>query len=90
MVATSIVTKIERKENPVTAFLGYIEMYFLLDCDYPQYYEVRLTALHFIFYEDGHIPLDILSHFNKIVEQYNKFKAGWKNNIWKCVFVVVA
>ena len=55
-------------------------MCYLLDCDYPQHYEVQLTALHFIFYEDGHIPLDILSHFNKIVEQDNKFKAGWKNN----------
>ena len=34
MVATSIVTKIERKENPVTALSVYIGMYYLLDCDY--------------------------------------------------------
>ena len=76
MRATSIIIKIERKENPVTAYLAYMEMYYLLDYDYPQHYEVALTALHFIIYEDKRIPVDILGHFNKIVEQYNKFKAG--------------
>ena len=80
MVTTSVVTKIKRKENPVTVLLAYIGMHYLLDCDYPQHSEVGLILLHFLFYKDRHIPVDILGHFNKIVEQYNKFKASWKNN----------
>ena len=73
MVATSIVTKIERKENPVTALLAYIGMYYLLNFHYLQHYEAGLTALHFVFFEDKHIPLDILSNYNKILEQYNNW-----------------
>ena len=56
-------------------------MYYLLDCDYRQYYEVGLAVLHFIFYENRPIPVDFLLHFNKTVEQYNNFKADWKNNL---------
>lgn len=37
MIATSIVAKIERKENTVTALSAYIGMYHLLDCNYLQH-----------------------------------------------------
>ena len=75
MSAASNVTKILRNQNPVTPLLAHIGMYYLLDCDYPQHYEVGLTALHFIFYESRRIPVDFLLHFNKIVKQYNNLIA---------------
>ena len=45
--------------------LAYIALYYLLDCDYDLQYEVGLTVLHYIFYEDRSIPVDILAHFKK-------------------------
>ena len=60
------------------ALLAYIGLYYLLDCDYPLQYEVGLTVLHYIFYEDSSIP-DILVHFSKSLEQFNKYKFRGKN-----------
>ena len=59
--------------------LAYIALYYLLDCDYHLQYKVGLTVLHYIFYEDRSIPVDILAHFNKSLEQFNKYKFGSKN-----------
>ena len=46
-------------------------------------HEVGITVFYYLFYMESHIPLanwsfpvDILGHFNKIVEQYNKSKTG--------------
>ena len=61
------------------ALLTYIGLYYLLDCDYPLQYEIELTFLHYIFYEDRSIPVDILAHFNKSLEQFNKYKFSSKN-----------
>lgn len=76
IVKTSIISKIDRKNGAIKALLAYIGLFYLLDCDYPAYYEVGLTALHFIFYEDRRIPVDKMVHFNKMLDQYNKFKLG--------------
>ena len=51
------------------ALLAHIGLYYLLDYDYPLQYEVGLTIPHYIFYEDSSIPVDILAHFNKSLEQ---------------------
>ena len=61
------------------ALLAYIGLYYLLDCDYPLQYEVELTALHYISYEDSSIPVDMLAHFNKSLEQVNKYEFSSKN-----------
>ena len=55
-----------------------------MDCYYPQRYEVGLAALHFIFYEDRRILVDILRNCHKIVEQCNEFTADWKKNLLLC------
>ena len=47
-----------------------------------------LTDLRFIFYNDMRIPVDILGHFNKIVEQYNKLKQA-ENFFCKNVFLLL-
>ena len=46
--------------------LAYIRLYYLLGCDYPLQFEVGLTVLHYIFYEDSSIKVDIFAHFNKV------------------------
>ena len=61
------------------ALLAYIGLYYLSDYDYPLQYEVGLTIPHYIFYEDSSIPVDILAHFNKSLEQFNKYKFSSKN-----------
>ena len=58
-----------------------IGLYYLLDCDYLRQYEVAVFYYflngksHFIgqYHCHWHIPADILRHFNKIVDKYNKF-----------------
>ena len=56
-------------------------------CDYLLQYEVGIIVFYYFFlYEKSNdigqcychwrIPVDILGHFNKIVEQYSKFKTG--------------
>ena len=62
------------------ALLAYIGLYYLLDCGYPLQYEVGETILHYIFYENSSTPVDILAHFNKSLEQINKYK--FSSNNW--------
>ena len=63
-------------------------MYYLLDCDYLEQYEVELTALLFIIYEDRLIPVDILGHFNKIFGNIINLKQV-ERITWKNVFFAV-
>ena len=79
IVSNKIISKIDKEREPIMALLAYIRLYYLLDCDYPLQYEVGLTVLHYIFYEDSSIPVDILAHFNKSLEQFNKYKFSSKN-----------
>lgn len=81
MVARSIVTKVTRKENPVTALAEYIKVYYLLGLWLYSALWGGFNSLHFIVYEDRRISVDMLGPFNKFVDQYNKFKAGWKCNL---------
>ena len=74
-----IISKIGKETEPIMALLAYIGLYYLLDCDYPLQYEVGLTVLHYIIYEDSSIPVDILAHFNSSLEQFNKYKFSSKN-----------
>ena len=46
--------------------LAYIGLYYLLGCDYLLQFEVGLTVLHYIFYEDSSIKVDIFAYFNKV------------------------
>ena len=82
-----IIPKIHKEAQPTMALISDIGLYYLLDCDYLLQYQVRTTVFYYLFlYGKSHatgqchchwrIPVDILGHFNKIVEQYNKFKAG--------------
>ena len=68
----------------------YIGMYYLLDCDYLEQYEVELTALLFIIYEDRLIPVDILGHFNKIVGNIINLKQVERITCKNVFFAVVA
>ena len=69
------------------ALTPYIGLHYLLDCDYLFQYEEGISIFYYLFlYRKSHaislcnfhlgIPVDILGHFSKIVEQYNKFKVG--------------
>ena len=79
IVSNKIISKIDKEREPIMALLVYIGLYYLLDCNYPLQYEVGLTVLHYIFYEDSSIPVDILVHFSKSLEQFNKYKFRGKN-----------
>ena len=79
IVSNKIISKIDKETEPIMALLAYIGLYYLLDYDYPLQYEVGLTIPHYIFYEDSSIPVDILAHFNKSLEQFNKYKFSSKN-----------
>ena len=79
IVSNKIISKIDKETEPIMALLGYIGLYYLLDCDYLLQYEVGLTVLQYIFYEDSSIPVDIHAHFNKSLEQFNKYKFSSKN-----------
>ena len=68
----------------------YIGMYYLLDCDYLEQYEVGLIALHFIIYEDRLIPVDILGYFNKIVGNIINLKQVERITCKNVFFAVVA
>lgn len=68
----------------------YIGMYYLLDCDYLEQYEVELTALLFIIYEDRLIPVDILGHFNKIFGNIINLKQVERITCKNVFFAVVA
>ena len=68
----------------------YIGIYYLLDCDYLEQYEVGLTALHFIIYEDRLIPVDILGYFNKIVGNIINLKQVERITCKNVFFAVVA
>ena len=68
----------------------YIGIYYLLDCDYLEQYEVELTALLFIIYEDRLIPVDILGHFNKIVGNIINLKQVERITCKNVFFAVVA
>ena len=68
----------------------YIGIYYLLDCDYLEQYEVELTALLFIIYEDRLIPVDILGHFNKIFGNIINLKQVERITCKNVFFAVVA
>ena len=68
----------------------YIGIYYLLDCDYLEQYEVGLTALLFIIYEDRLIPVDILGHFNKIFGNIINLKQVERITCKNVFFAVVA
>ena len=78
IVSNKIISKIDKETELIMALLAYIGLYYLLDCNYPFQYEVELTVLHYIFY-DSSIPVDIIAHFNKSLEQFNKYKFSRKN-----------
>ena len=80
-----IIPKIHKEPEPTKALISYIGLYYLLDCDYLRQYEVGITVFLLSFlYEKSRaigqchchwrISVDILSHFNKIVEQYNNLE----------------
>ena len=79
IVSNKIISKIDKETEPIMALLAYIGLYYLLDCDYLLQYEVGLTILQYIFYEGSSIPVDIHAHFNKSLEQFNKYKFSSKN-----------
>ena len=97
-----IIPKIHKEPETTKILISYIELQYLLDCDYLRQYEVGITGFFFyyyLFYMESHvigqchchwrIPVDILSHFDKIVEQYNNLEQVERTTC-KNVFVVVA
>ena len=52
----------------------------LLSYDYRSRYESGLTVSYYIFYEVTRIQADILVHFNKSLELFNKNKTSSKNS----------
>ena len=76
-----IIPKIHKETESTKALISYIGLYCLLDCDYLRQYEVEITIfLSFLYgkphvtdqcHFHWHIPVNILSHFNKVIKQYN-------------------
>ena len=56
------------------SILAYIGAFYLMAFDYPAVYELGLTILHFLFFEDMNIPADLLSSFTVGINDYNKYK----------------
>ena len=81
IVSNKIISKIDKETESIMPLLAYVGLYYLLGCDYPLQYEVWLTVLHYIFYEDSSIAVDILAHFNKSLEQFNKYKFSSKKQV---------
>ena len=69
IVLNNVISKIDKETEPIVALLAYVGLYYLLDCGY----------LHYIFYEDSSILVDILAHFNKRLKQFSKYKFDSKN-----------
>ena len=73
----NIIAKIHKEPEPTEALISYSELWYLLDCNYLRLYQVGNLFLHWKSHVIGQcrchwrLSVYILSHFKKIVEQYN-------------------
>ena len=71
VVGKAIMTTVE---NMMEGILAYIGVFYLMDFDYPSMFEIGLTTLHYLFFNDQNIPADILPTFTAAMNDYKLYK----------------
>ena len=73
-VGKTILSKIEIKCLP-EAVVAFMATFYLLDFDYPKFFEVGLNVLQYFIFQDSNVPKDIAQTFNMYLAAYKKYKS---------------
>ena len=72
-IGDNIVTRVAEGQMDL-AVIAYMAVHYLLDMDYPPSYDVPLTILQYLIFEDQKTPADILKYTDQAWKEFCNFK----------------